>query len=98
MFGRTGPLPAYLQGSFQGLGQDSTAQVWINDVMKPIADVVKEYFDSQTVQPTIKTTQASLIPNVGGVSPIFLIAGGLIAWYLFRGKKKSYSTHRRKRR
>ncbi len=84
MFGIIRPLPVYLQG----LGQDTTVQDWIGDVMKPIADVVKEYYDLQYQQQGVqaqKVVQATPFPSI---SPIYLIVGGLVVWWLFKGSKK----------
>ena len=87
MFGITKQFPSYLQG----FGQDtSTVQDWISDVMKPIADVVKEYYDLQAQ----RVVQSA---SLTGISPIYLIAGGLVVWYLFRGGTKGQKVRRRKK-
>jgi len=86
MFGITHAFPSYLM---HGFGQDtsttSDVQSWITDIMKPIADVVKEYYDLQYQQNVVqaqKVVQSTAFPSI---SPIYLIAGGLVIWYLFRG-------------
>jgi len=98
MFGITKPFPPYLQG----FGQDTTItgqdiQSWITDIMKPIADVVKEYYDLQYQQQGIqaqKVVQATPFPSI---SPIYLIGGGLLMWWLFKGGKKGQGKRRKGR-
>ena len=95
MFGRTRQFPTYLQG----LGQDtSDVQSWISDVMKPIADVVKEYYDLQTLQQGIPTQQTIQTASLSGISPIYLIVGGLVAWYLLKGSGIKGQRKKRKAR
>ncbi len=88
MFGITRPLPSYLQGGFGDTN-------WIEDILRPIADTVKSYFDAQITQPT--TTQKASI-GIGGISPIYLIAGGLVVWWLFKGGKKGVVRRRKRQR
>jgi hypothetical protein len=84
MLGITRLFPSYLQG----LGDD-TEPAWITNILKPIADTVKQYFDTQTIQQTALTqTQQSSLTGIKSISPIYLIAGGVVMWYIFRGKKK----------
>lgn len=100
MLGLTQPLPIYLRG----FGQDTSTVTpdWITDILNPIADTIKEYYDLQYQQNVIgtqQTLQATAFPNI---SPIYLIVGGLAVWYLFRGgikgSEKGQRSKRRKRR
>ena len=84
MFSATQAFPVYLQG----FGQTSQDVI---SVFQPIADVVQEYFELQTKQAQVQvpsTKQASIIPSVVGISPIYLIAGGVLAWFLLRKKSE----------
>ena len=78
-------LPVYLMGGF---GQDTTITDWIQTIFQPIADVARKYYDLQAqqyqaqAQQVVKTTT---LPSLTGINPIYLIGGGLLIWYLFRG-------------
>lgn len=89
MFGTMQPIPIYLRG----FGQDtstatSDVQSWISDIMKPIADVVKEYYDLQYKQNVVKAQKVVTATAFPSISPVYLIAGGLVIWFLFRGGTK----------
>ncbi len=98
--GRT--LPVNLMGGF---GQETTAQDWINTILQPIADFAKKYYELQAQQAgagTQQVLQTTTFPNLGSISPIYLIGGGLLIWYLFKGggetKGKSRKNPCRRRR
>lgn len=89
MFG-TGPqsLPVYLMGGF---GQDTTVTDWITTIFQPIADVAKKYYDLQAQQYGVQAQQVvktTTLPSISGINPIYLIGGGLLIWYLFKGSGK----------
>jgi len=100
MFGTTRQFPSYLQG----LGQDTSTITpsWITDIMKPIADVIKEYYDLQYQKNIVQTQKVASVTGWQGISPIYLIVGGVVIWYLFRGgikgSEKGQRSRKRKRR
>ena len=96
MLGRTKAFPPYLQG----FGQDTSTVLpsWITDVFKPVAEVVKEYYDLQYQQQYPQAQQVLQSTQFPSISPIYLIAGGVVLWYLFRGGVKGQSPKRRKAR
>jgi len=78
-------LPSHLMGGF---GQDTTVTDWISTIFQPIADVAKKYYDIQAAQYTPqvqKVVQTTTLPSLTSISPIYLIGGGLLIWYLFKG-------------
>ena len=96
MFGATHAFPVYLSG----LGQDTSSVTpsWISDILRPISEVVKEYYDLQYQQQGLqaqRTLQSTPFPSI---SPIYLIGGGLVAWYLLKGGIKDKKTDRKRRR
>ena len=95
---RLKPLPSHLMSGF---GQDTTVTDWISTIFQPIADVAKKYYDLQAGQYTPqaqKVVQTTTLPSLTSINPLYLIGGGLLIWYLFRGggikgeegKRKSY--------
>lgn len=92
---RTRRPPITVIQGLDGFGQESV-QDWLTGVVAPIADVAKTYFDVQ-IPPQAQAVVASTpFPSI---SPIYLIGGGLVLWWLFRGglkgKKKSVRRARR---
>ena len=78
------PVPLY---GFSGFGQTSEdIQSWIDATLKPIADIVKKYYDLQAQQglqaPVVKS---SAIPSLAGISPWYFVGGGILLWYLLKG-------------
>ncbi len=82
----TGPrsLPVYLMHGFEGFGQDTTTD-WIKAILQPIADVVHKYYDPLYQPQAQKVTQITT-PSTTGISPIYLIGGGILVWLLLRPK------------
>lgn len=82
-------LPVYLMGGFgQDFGQDTTVTDWINTIFQPIAEVAKKYYDLQAQQYGVQAQQVvktTTLPSISGISPIYLIGGGLLIWYLLKG-------------
>jgi len=91
MFGITRMFSPYLMGGFgqevttESTITEATVKSWIDDVMKPIADVVKEYYDIQAQQQGVQAQAVVKTASLASISPIYLIAGGLVIWYLFKG-------------
>lgn len=82
-------LPPHLMGGFGQDTTDTTITDWITTIFQPIADVAKKYFDLQTQQSQPQTVvRTTTLPNLAGISPIYLIGGGLLIWYLFKGGGK----------
>ena len=78
-------LPSHFMSGF---GQDTTVTDWISTIFQPIADVAKKYYDLQTGQYTPqaqKVVHLTTLPSIASISPIYLIGGGLLIWYLFKG-------------
>lgn len=84
MFGRTRQFPPF----FQGFGAYESSISWVNDILRPVSETVTKYYDLQYEQMHPEAQRlASSMPSPGGISPVYFIAGGLIAWYLLRDKK-----------
>lgn len=81
----TESLPVYLMGGF---GQDTTVTDWISTIFQPIAEAAKKYYDLQAQQYGVQAQQVvktTTLPSISGISPIYLIGGGLLIWYLLKG-------------
>ena len=96
MFGRTRQFPSYLQGFSQDTSTITPS--WITDILKPISDVVKEYYDLQYQQNVVGTQNKAAVMTFPPISPIYLIVGGLVIWYLFKGGIKGSEKGQRSRR
>ncbi len=83
MFGGA-TLPVSLYG-FSGFGDE--AQDWIDVTLKPIADIVKKYYDLQSQQNLAQQQQvlkSTTMPSLGSISPIYLVIGAGLIWYLLK--------------
>lgn len=69
-----------------GFGDFGDTETTIEGAMATIADAVAKYLRSQqTIQPVV--TQSVIPSTIGGISPVWLIGGGVLAWYLFKKYK-----------
>lgn len=87
---RTPPRPVIIQG----FGQD--IQTWLTEIVQPISGAVKEYYDVQAKQYGTQALQVASTTPTPTISPIYLVGGGVLLWWLFRGGVKG--KERRKRR
>ncbi len=85
MFSAAPPhLPVYLMHGFGDFGDTETT---IEGAVAAVANALSQYLKgSTTPQPVV--TQPVIQPStIGGISPIYLIGGGLLAWYLIKKRK-----------
>ncbi len=80
---RPSHVPVYLMHGFGDFGDTETT---IEGLLSTIANAVSAYLKPTTVTPTV-TTQTTSVASVGGISYIYLIGGGLLAWYLLKKSK-----------
>ncbi len=82
---RPSHVPVYLMHGFGDFGDTETS---VEGLLSVIANAVSTYFKPTTVTPTVTTqTIATQTASIGGISPIYLIGGGLLAWYLIKKRK-----------
>ncbi len=81
---RPSHVPVYLMHGFGDFGDIDTS---MEGLISVIANAVSSYFRPATVTPTV-TPQPVIQPtSAEGISPILLIGGGLLAWYLIKKRK-----------
>ena len=88
---RPSHVPVYLMHGFGDFGDTETT---IEGLLSTIANAVSAYLKPTTVTPTVTT--AATTTSVGGISYIYLIGGGLLAWYLLKKSKGVRKTGVRK--
>jgi hypothetical protein len=82
---RPSHVPVYLMHGFGDFGDTETS---VEGLLSVIANAVSMYLKPTTVTPTVTTqTVATQSASIGEISPIYLIGGGLLAWYLIKKRK-----------
>lgn len=69
-----------------GFGEFGDTDTTIEGALATITDALTKYLKSQQTTQTV-TTQSVIPPTISGISPIWLIGGGVLAWYLFKKYK-----------
>lgn len=81
---RPSHVPVYLMHGFGDFGDTETS---VEGLLSVIANAVSTYLKPTTVTPTVTTQPVIQSASIGGISPIYLIGGGLLAWYLIKKPK-----------
>lgn len=74
-----------------GFGQE-TVESWLTDIVRPVADIAKQYLDVKVSPETQQFLASTPTPTI---KPIYLIGGGLVLWWLLRGGLKGKKLKRR---
>jgi hypothetical protein len=80
----------------QGLGQTPTVQDWLSEIVSPITTGVKSYYDVQAQQLGPQALQVASTTTLPSINPLYLIGGGVLVWWLFRGGVKGKERRRRR--